>query len=682
MQRIQLYLNDQLCDLSDDSPMALTFQINNLADVKNQSGNTSNQFKIPLTQNNRRILGFPDDIRVTNNTPYTQLKAVIIQDGIEVLPFGLCEINDSDNNNADITIISGNVDFFDQIDGQLYDMGDSTTVYGAKQPFLPYQHKWNLQTAVDSRNNTSGFIYPVIDYGNLSPLAPYTVNVRRLRPAFFLHTAIELIIAQTGYKATGSMLSDELYNKIIIPFANDTFEHGTDYQTQPDELGMLAYTNVDQTTTHYSQFDPFGKGIFHFGRIDSDPKHQFDGTTFTATEIFTGEVLVTMPSFYFKGRANNSHPSNVNVIIYLQTPDGDLQTSVFNYDLSEFTRVPGTSGGGLQGYRTFPSEKVSSEINFLPGYRVSVRWEFIGDNPQTFIMYNGASLSIKANNNDVLFGQDIQCERIFPDISQKDLLKDTLQRFGIICQSDNTTKTISFASFKDIVKNIPIAYNWTSKCVDVGKNNSFRLGDYAQINNLLYKTDDAITVTHYADDVININNKNLPATVDLFNGQFAPSLNSPYVGGFVAQVLKIDVTGDSDEFTIGTAPRILVDQKLNLFNTGSSVTFTDGTNNRVVNDVISTPYFYKLNGPFSLMWKDQDGKPGLRKLYYKELERILTQAKKVIRYFILTPRDISELDLLVPVYLEQDNAYFYINKIDSWRKGQAIKVELIKIGEI
>lgn len=682
MQRLQLYLNGQLCDLSDDSPLALTFQINNLADVKNQSGNTSNQFKIPLTQNNRRILGFPDDIRVTTNTPYTQLKAVIIQDGIEVLPFGLCEINDADNNNADITIISGNVDFFDQIDGQLYDMGDSTTVYGAKKPFLPYQHKWNLDNAVNSRNNTGGYIYSVIDYGNLSPLAPYTVNVRRLRPGFFLHTAIELIIAQTGYKAIGSMLSDELYNKIIIPFANDTFEHGTDYQTQPDELGMLAYTNTDQTTTHFSQFDPYGKGTFTFGRIDSDPKHQFDGSTFIATEIFTGEVLVTIPSFYFRGRVNDKHPSNLNVIIYLQTPDGDLQTATFNYDMSEFTRVPGTSGGGLQGYRTFPIQKISSTIDFLPGYRVTVRWEFFGDNPQTFIMYNGASLSIKANNNNVLFGQDIQCERIFPGISQKDLLKDTLQRFGIICQSDNTTKTISFSSFKDIVRNIPIAEDWTKKCVDLGKSNSFRLGDYAQINNLLYKTDDAITVTHYADDVININNKNLPATIDLFNGQFAPSLNSPYVGGSVAQILKIDVSGNSDDFTISTAPRILVDQKLNLFNTGATVTFTDGTNNRVVNDVISTPYFYKLNGPFSLMWKDQDGKPGLRKLYYKELERILTQAKKVIRYFILTPRDISELDLLVPVYLEQDNAYFYINKIDSWRKGQAIKVELIKIGEI
>jgi hypothetical protein len=70
----------------------------------------------------------------------------------------------------------------------------------------------------------------------------------------------------------------------------------------------------------------------------------------------------------------------------------------------------------------------------------------------------------------------------------------------------------------------------------------------------------------------------------------------------------------------------------------------------------------------------------LRKRYYPELEKILTQAKKVIRYFLLNPRDILELDLLIPVFLEQEGAYFYINKIDSWRKGQPCKVELVKLG--
>ncbi|MEB0300803.1 hypothetical protein, partial [Mucilaginibacter sp. 5C4] len=70
MNQLQLYLNDELVDLADDSPVALTFQINNLAEVKNQQGNTSNQFKLPLTQRNRQILGFPDDVAFTTALPY------------------------------------------------------------------------------------------------------------------------------------------------------------------------------------------------------------------------------------------------------------------------------------------------------------------------------------------------------------------------------------------------------------------------------------------------------------------------------------------------------------------------------------------------------------------------------------------------------------------------------------
>jgi hypothetical protein len=71
---LQLFLNDNLVDLTDDSPIALTFQINNLAEVKNQQGNTSNQFKLPLTQRNRQILGFPDEVALpmTNLTSSTR----------------------------------------------------------------------------------------------------------------------------------------------------------------------------------------------------------------------------------------------------------------------------------------------------------------------------------------------------------------------------------------------------------------------------------------------------------------------------------------------------------------------------------------------------------------------------------------------------------------------------------
>ncbi|NNU33593.1 hypothetical protein HK413_04520 [Mucilaginibacter sp. S1162] len=135
---------------------------------------------------------------------------------------------------------------------------------------------------------------------------------------------------------------------------------------------------------------------------------------------------------------------------------------------------------------------------------------------------------ITSQQQNVQPGQMVQCERIFPDISQKDLLKDTLQRFGIICQTDNASRTISFNSFHDIVSNIPVAKNWTAKCLDHGKTVNFQLGGYAQVNNLKYKDDDAILPKGFADSAIKVADTTLPAETDLFESQFAPTLNRSY----------------------------------------------------------------------------------------------------------------------------------------------------------
>jgi hypothetical protein len=198
-----------------------------------------------------------------------------------------------------------------------------------------------------------------------------------------------------------------------------------------------------------------------------------------------------------------------------------------------------------------------------------------------------------------------------------------------------------------------------------------------------YQTDPNLMPLKYGWSQIRINDQTLPANATLFESPFGPSFNRPYYGGTIAQITMIDNTSSDKSFSIGVEPRILIDQKLNIGALNKTVTLVDDTGyQRVINDTISTPYFYKPDAPVleksygqaSLMFDD------LRKKYYPGLEKILTQTKKIVRYILLSPRDILELDLLIPVYLQQDSAYYYINKIDSWRKGQPTKVELVKLG--
>lgn len=680
MNDLQLYIDDQLVDLSDDSPIALTFQINNLAEVRNQQGNTSNQFKLPLTQNNRRILGFPDDVAFCTDKPYQKYQAKLVQDGLEIIPYGICELNSIEQNAANVTILSGNVDFFDAIDGQLYEMGDSKSPWYSKL-WQAYEHDWTLDNAVASQTKTEGWIYPVIDYGNFTEDFSAPVNVTTQRPGFFIKSAVDLLVAGTGYKATGSLLSNPLYPKLIAQFSNGSWEHGTDYQNQPDNLSCTASNNNNIDLDHPNSKNPTGLIILN---PVSDPSNQLSNGIFTAKKRGVYTITAYFPKIMLSGRITGD-PSNLDVTISIYT-NGQPRIAAstnFNWDAGNYVRSG--SGSNVRGYIYTEKQTLSCQEELAEGESVEINYTWRGGNPSHFTIYPGATLTIKAENGQVKYTQKVQCERILPDISQKDLLKDVFQRFGIICQTDNATKTISFNSFRDIINNIPLAKNWTAKCLDQGKSISFQLGGYAQVNTLKYKTDDAVLPTGFADDVIKVKDTTLPANADLFESQFAPTLNRPYIGGSIAQIKMID-PDNGDDFSIGVSPRILIDKKLNISGSGKTVTFTDGNRQVVVNDTISTPYFYKPDGTFNLCFGDMAAangtstNAGMRTLYYPELEKILQQTKKVVRYFLLTPRDILELDLLIPVYLEQDSAYYYINKIDSWRKGQPTNVELVKLG--
>jgi len=666
MNQLQLFINDSLVDLSDDSQIALTFQINNLAEVKNQQGNTSNQFKLPLTQHNRRVLGFPDEVALCSDAPYKKYPAKLVQDGLEIIPYGVAELNGIDNDTASITVISGNVDFFDAIDGKLYDMGTA---------FKPYEHKCTVDNVAASQSKTSGWIYPVIDYGNL-PSHPNAINVNNLRPGFFIKTAIDEIVKATGYKASGSLLTDPLYPKLIVQFSNSSWEHGNEYQNADATSNPHACT----VKTHADQ--NFGDNNDYAGRIafynqTEDVNHlwQHGQQYYRAPASISASVTLEFSVEIIGELSKNKQGEHFGIVLRLKKhSSGDVLNNI-TIDLGSNTQR--VSGSFYK--RVANNIKISCELDLIAGEGVYVEYLVNHNKHGVITIKKDSTLTITTKRQKVLYGHDVQCERIFPDISAKDLLKDTLQRFGIICQTDNAKRTVSFNSFRDIVDNIPVAKNWSGKCLDQGKSISFQLGGYAQENKLKYKEDDAVLPAGFADAVIKVDNATLPALADLFESQFAPTLNTPYLSSTVAQIKMIDA--DSSDFSTGVTPRILIDQKLPLEG-GKTVTFTDGQGQyKTVNDYISTPYFYKTDAPQG----DGYGQPSLkfddlRKKYYPELEKILKQTKKVVRYFLLSPRDILELDLMIPVYLEQDSTYYYINKIDAWRKGQATKVELVKLG--
>jgi hypothetical protein len=713
--RTRLFCDRGEFDLSSDSPVALTFQINDLGNPANQQGNTSNQFQLPDTQNNRILLGFPNDVNFNNpvlsiQIAYTKIPVRIIQNDIEILPSAVMELSDPayDTNVFNVTILSGNVSFFDLIGGQLVDMGDSTSQwsnFGANLVWKPYDHVWDLQNAANSQQNTAtsgnnglgGWIYPVVDYGLMTDDFTQPIDVRYMRPGFFIKTAIDLMLKFTGYKAKGSLLSNPLYPKLIAQFSNGTWDHGIDYQNAPDNRGINVSQSQQVTLNHPNVHNP--TSVANWNTINSDKSHQFHGgQLFTSIDISAVGITVTFPRVKFHGRVTPTDDSSKLLarIMYRDPVNGDASLSSFIFgfdghgeknnrpgsDPKGWTRISG-SGGNIVGEIDIFNSVVSFQTTLPTGGIIFILYEFQGLTGSWAAIYPGATFAIKSQKDSVQFGQTVQCERIFPGVSQKDLIKDTLQRFGIICQTDAYAKTITFASLGDIVNNIPVAKDWSDKLLNQQRQVSliFPNGNFSQVNYLEYRVDPNSGLTEipskYAWSKINVRNQTLSAIGnDLLVSIFGASINRPYYGDSVALIQMIDPTDDSKSLSISVAPRILIDQKLDIMALGKTVTFTNGTDNVVINDVISTPYFIKPGVPdnMNLDWEK------LRLLYYPVLEKILANCKVQTEYFLLTAKDMSELDFFIPIYLEQYSSFYYINHIANWIENVPVKVTLVKIG--
>lgn len=474
-------------------------------------------------------------------------------------------------------------------------------------PNFIYGTQGELNALADDAHFPCVFLYPPQQINIASAVNGSVDNSFTIYLEFLYKTAIERMLAASGYKGTGSLLNDPLYNKLIVQFSNSSFNHGTDYQNQVDNQGISVALGQDLNVDHPDVNNP--DGAIHWSVVNSDAsKHFLDNNVYDAPKDISVTATLTIPTFYLWGRVTPiEDQSYVEVSIQMSHPSAGeihpITTKRFDFS-GGYNDEPGHaegSGGNKKSDTFIKNTVISADIDVPAGHQLVVSYSFHGKTPSRFTIAAGATWEIKTNQQDVQYGQMVQCERIFPDISQKDLLKDILQKFGIVCQTDNTNRTINFASFRDVVNNIPIAKDWSNKCLDQGKSISFQLGGYAQTNYMKYKQDDAVLPAGFADSQINVVDKTLPATADLFESQFSPSLNRPYIGGTIAQIKMTDIDDDQHQFNIGVSPRILIDQKLDLRSVkNASVTFTDGGTSQVVNDTISTPYFYKQDGLYNL----------------------------------------------------------------------------------
>jgi len=681
MQYAELYVNDILLDLPNDSLIALSYAVNTLTDLKSVQGNISNSISLPDTANNRLALGYPEDLNFNGASVIRKkVPCRYVQNGVDVIPQGNLRIVGASKGQLKIVISSGNTDFFDLLTGSLRDLD-----------FSDYDHIWNLDNVIASRLNNDGYLYPIINYGNLSnntaDLHGQAIYPGEMRPAVFVKTVVEKIVTlagtlnsaganvPAGYTLNNQILADPvtapIYNNLMLPFASDKFIHSQRY------TNMYSGQNVDYTQTNPLDWLGQNNGTkipIPFNNKISDTANLYDGFYWTAPQIMTVDISASFPHINIVRRDTGDSIHGIFMKFY-KIPAGS--TDPFNdankiYEAQNLGFDDGIDSGHSRDFMNFSMSIAGVYVQ--PGDRLVAAFETAGHDGNTDVhIYPGAELTVKLNSQNVNLGEMVQVEAVLPDMNTSDFLKFIQFFFCAVIQTDNINKVVTIVPFGHIVQNLPFAVDWSDKITNDGEDYDVQIGDYCQQNEAKWKHDDTVSPDTYGNGSFYVNDQNLDIYQDIYDLPFAASFEQQVLGGFNTTFInKIPDQNALDQngliFSTQTEDRVVLLNKQDV-----TLSYRNPTDITTISGSIPFTYFTSLTGTPDLTLKS------IFANHYPDLVNVLNDQRKLTCYIKLNEIDIQQLDFFKPVYISKYQCYFYISKITDFTGVKPVKVDLIRL---
>ena len=657
---IEIYVNDRLVDLPKSNlDLGIDYAIFDVNSIGNRQGVRSYSLDLPLTNNNKQIFESSEMITNTGSLPYTKIKARILVDGIDIL-IRFCTLKQA-GSKFKCEFYGGNTDLFSSLkDKFLTDLNTNE-----------YDHLWNIQNIYDSFTNTSGYIYGIIDYQIDSPNV-YINNgnreydVRNLLPSIFVNSVLDMIFADSDYTLVNE-IADDTANVIMPLYFGDV-----PYDDYIAEKYEGEWRIVSDMTI------PDGIGLVN--------EYKFDYINFYTGNFYTPPYTLTNGERAFKIsdrifytlqlELDLTFNSNANwLLIDFQYVDIDGNTLIPNYEIS----LPNYFSAGTNHYTLelpqaniyYPQRDLYVQINFRS------LGSFYGDS-SSVILESTSTVTVK----DTRYGTEhmldynnfIDLCMIMPKITQADFVKNYLLLFGLIPVVNDIDNTVTFVKFDKVLSNIGSALDWTNK-IDLSEVGEieFISDKYGQRNNFTYTPDGDEIKPIGTDGVLTIDNANLEAEVDLVEVLFASSVvNQRLVAEDIAQV-GIYETG---VFKSTRVPRILnVDFKQMINQDILPLILKDGVSTIDTYIDVPVPYFIK-DADFNLGFGNN-----ILDNYYSLIQSVMGQSKILTLLVRLNAADINQLNFTIPIYLQQYESYFYINKIEGYspNSNTSCSVELVKL---
>lgn len=697
MEGLELYINENYIELSEDSRIGITFVSNEIGSVQNKRANFTNQFKVPKTGANLIALGYPNEINSQSTLPYTKLDCRVVQDGVEIITNGYAIINDSDEF-ISLTAYSGNADFFEAIKGlKLTDIDLSA-----------YNHTWNLANIadnIDNQTNEECYVYGLVAYGESLPSGA-SVRTKYLPPCIRATILLEKIVSNSGFNISGAIYDDSesILHKMVLPYSrNEGQQEAAIYTQQLFSVGLLAAGATVNIPTFSSLFTYYPYGIGGNIPFDDEGTPFFDngglhlGGKYVAAldmfQVFTAtasiDVMVNIPA------AASYATGSISLAVQIVSKNAVTGvTSIIASNVFTTYTIPivapttynvsVTSASSLvnTGDVISVNIKVVSEIAYQ-----DISYQTVAADGDMDITVNDTCTFLNSTDGNIVYGEALIISALLPDMLQSDFIKNILQMTCGQIQTNSYNSTIYLSSFQEVAENVTIK-DWSEKYNDVTDKIKFH-SSYSQNNYLKYKSDSSNEVTpgvpnEIGNGVIIINDEALTKDATIIQLQFAGTPSTPterHIGSSVYKVLplvnKVDPTTFS--FTLKTEPRILLYERETY---ASDVRYlgdvvVDGFPNDEFITTNYTTWFIDTvtDREFQLGFNNN-----LIQTYFQTLIGMLTNYKEVEVEIDLTVADLNNyFDHSIPVYIEKYQEKFYVSSVNNFQKGKLTKCNLIRL---
>lgn len=650
---MRLIINNFEIELSDKTKITRTLQVNDIVSLSSRQSNYTNTFSVPRTPKNIIAMQKLGIIGINSQVPYQRNSCYLYADSGEALVYNGWAVINSTDKEYKINTYDGNIDLYKAIENKTL----------SELPLSEINHTKTLANVIASFDVGSLYKYIIADYNGKSLYDGSKINIDYLVPSVNVKYLWDKVFDFYGFTYEGSVFDTFNFQNLWLTYPKGVLSTTPDVSVYESD----SLTFVDNEPNNSTIFNPTLENIKtsyleQSGSTLNDLDIVYLDRHFKPTESgnyrleISGNVTAIMyvapipfvPLFWgeqsiekelWLGKNSEAITSSEDVVLLQKLADINNTDNVLNVN----TII-----------------ELNDNESFCLVLKAKNNSQFISS-----VIFGDSLMNISKVENSV-----IDFSGAFIDFKTKDFIQEICNRFGLTPFKDKYSNNYKFLTLYELLQDNEVI-DWSADKSKFVKqtNERYIYGTYAQVNNFVYKYNDAEST--YNNGAINVSNVNLEDNKNVVNSFiYSPErekTNQLYKDTNVYKLWNKEPKDDGTTTYKGLDKRFYFMRYDEYF---FDETKTIGSETLGTDTIInSAPYesFYKL--PFNDVIQD----------YYVPIGQILNNSRILDLEIYLTEKDIVDIDFSKLYWIKELNNYFILNKISNFDNKGITKCELIKV---